>query len=62
MEEEAIWQWKTTQYEMKEPNRIAIPIEQDIVNIHTAFVLKMTERKNVFETIKQVFKKNKLKF
>ena len=26
------------QYEMKEPNRIAIPIEQDIVNIHTAFV------------------------
>ncbi len=25
------------QYEMKEPNRIAIPIEQDIVNIHTAF-------------------------
>ena len=25
------------EYEMKEPNRIALPIEQDIVNIHTAF-------------------------
>ena len=60
------------QYEMKEPNRIAIPIEQDIVNIHTAFcvgtepTLDCTPEddgeKNVFETIKQVFKKNKLKF
>ena len=66
---------KTTipaQYEMKEPNRIALPIEQDIVNIHTAFcvgtepTLDCTPEddgeKNVFETVKQVFKKNKLKF
>lgn len=60
------------QYEMKEPNRIAIPIEQDIVNIHTAFCVGTEPtldcnpeddgEKNVFETIKQVFKKNKLKF
>lgn len=60
------------QYDMKEPNRIALPIEQDIVNIHTAFCVGTEPtldcnpeddgEKNVFETIKQVFKKNKLKF
>ena len=60
------------QYEMKEPNHIALPIEQDIVNIHTAFCVGTEPtldcnpeddgEKNVFETIKQVFKKNKLKF
>ncbi|MFA6719698.1 MAG: phage portal protein [Prevotella sp.] len=59
-------------YEMKEPNRIALPIEQDIVNIHTAFSVGMEptldcqpeddKEKGVFEAIKQVFKKNKLKY
>ena len=59
-------------YDNKEPNRIALPIEQDIVNIHTAFCVGTEPtlecnpeddgEKNVFETIKQVFKKNKLKF
>lgn len=59
-------------YEMKEPNRIAIPIEQDIVNIHTAFTVGTDPTMNcqpedekeqgVLETVKQVFKKNKLRF
>lgn len=59
-------------YEYKDPNRIALPIEQDIVNIHTAFTvgtepaLNCTpddeKERGVFETLKQVFKKNKLKF
>ena len=32
---------KTTpaKYEKKEPNRISLPIEQDVVNIHTAFTV-----------------------
>ena len=60
------------QYELKEPNRIAIPIEQDIVNIHTAFTVgteptlgcqaEGDKENGVFETVKQVFKKNKLKY
>lgn len=59
-------------YEMREPNRIALPIEQDIVNIHTAFTVGIEptldcqtedeKEKSVFETVKQIFKKNKLKF
>ena len=59
-------------YEMKEPNRIALPIEQDIVNIHTAFTVgteptldcqpEDDKEKGVFEAIKLVFKKNKLKY
>lgn len=59
-------------YEMKEPNRIALPIEQDIVNIHTAFTVGIEptldcqtedeKEKSVFEAVKQIFKKNKLKF
>ena len=59
-------------YEVKEPNRIALPIEQDIVNIHTAFTVgtepkldctpEDDKERGVFETLKQVFKKNKLKF
>ena len=51
-----------------EPNRIAIPIEQDIVNIHTAFTVgtepEMTcdpgeSEKGIFEALKSVLKKNK---
>lgn len=59
-------------YEMKEPNRISLPIEQDIVNIHTAFTVGTEPtlkcetdddgEKNVFEAVKQIFKKNKLKY
>lgn len=59
-------------YEYKEPNRIAIPIEQDIVNIHTSFAVGInptldctpdSEReKSVFLAVKQIFKKNKLNF
>lgn len=59
-------------YEMKEPNRIALPIEQDIVNIHTAFTvgtepaIKCTpednEEKSVLECVKQILKKNKIRF
>ena len=59
-------------YEDKEPNRIALPIEQDIVNIHTAFTvgtepaIKCTpedkNEKGVLECVKQILKKNKIKF
>jgi SPP1 family phage portal protein len=61
-----------TKYEMKEPNRIALPIEQDIVNINTSFAVGIEpsmdctpeddKEKGVLETLKQVFKKNKLRF
>lgn len=60
------------QYEYKEPNRISLPIEQDIVNIHTAFTVGTEptlkcetdddDEKSVFEAVKQIFKKNKLKY
>lgn len=54
-----------------EPNRIAIPLEQDIVNIQTAFTVgtepKMecnTEESEVglFETLKVILRKNKVKY
>ena len=54
-----------------EPNRIAIPLEQDIVNIHTAFTVgtepEMTcdpaeTEKGIFEALKSVLKKNKIKY
>ncbi|MCH3993037.1 MAG: phage portal protein [Prevotella sp.] len=60
------------EYETKEPNRIALPIEQDQVNIHTAFTVG-TEPKldcnpfddkesTVFNVLKAIFKDNKLKY
>lgn len=59
-------------YELKEPNRIALPIEQDIVNINTAFTVgteptldctpEDDSEHGVFEAVRQIFKKNKLKF
>lgn len=59
-------------YDDKDPNRIALPIEQDIVNIHTAFTVgaeptldcvpEDDEERSVFEAVKQIFKKNKLKY
>lgn len=54
-----------------EPNRIALPLEQDIVNIQTAFTVgtepKMDctpeeSEKGLFEALKQVLKKNKIKY
>lgn len=59
-------------YDMKEPNRIALPLEQDNVNIHTAFTVgteptldctpEDEQERGVLETLRQVFKKNKLKY
>ena len=54
-----------------EPNRISLPLEQDIVNIQTAFTVgtepKMDctpddSEKGIFEALKQVLKKNKIKY
>lgn len=59
------------EYEDKEPNRIALPIEQDIVNIQTAFTVgtepKMTcepeeSEKGIFEALKKLLKANKMKY
>lgn len=54
-----------------DPNRIALPIEQDIVNIQTAFTVGTEpvldcqpdeSEENLLSALKQVFKKNKLKY
>ena len=54
-----------------DPNRIALPIEQDIVNIQTAFTVGTepildcqpdNSEEGLLAAIKQVFKKNKLKY
>lgn len=54
-----------------DPNRIAIPLEQDIVNIQTAFTVgsepKMEctpeeNEKGLFETLKVILRKNKIKY
>ena len=54
-----------------DPNRIALPLEQDIVNIQTAFTVgtepKMNctpdeSEKGIFEALKQVLKKNKINY
>ncbi len=54
-----------------EPNRIAIPLEQDIVNIHTAFTVGTEpamecnpeeSEKGLFSTLKRVLDKNKIKY
>lgn len=54
-----------------EPNRIALPIEQDIVNIQTAFTVGTEpildckpeqSEEGLFSALKQVFKKNKIKY
>lgn len=59
-------------YERREVNRIPLPLEQDIVNIHTAFTMgtepKLTcettdkDEQNIFEMLKSVLKRNKIKF
>lgn len=54
-----------------DPNRICLPIEQDIVNIQTAFTVGTEpvldcqpdqSEENLLSALKQVFKKNKLKY
>ena len=54
-----------------DPNRISIPLEQDIVNIQTAFTVGIEptlectpsdDDKPMYDAIVQVFKKNKLKY
>ena len=54
-----------------EPNRIALPIEQDIVNIQTAFTVGTEpvldcqpdkSEEGLLSALKQVFKKNKMKY
>lgn len=54
-----------------DPNRIALPLEQDIVNIQTAFTVgtepamectPADSEKGIFEALKQVLKKNKIKY
>lgn len=58
--------------EYKEPNRISIPLEQDIVNIHTAFTVGTEpeiscdtddeSEKSLLSALKQVLRKNKIKY
>ena len=62
---------KPEQKKLVDPNRIALPIEQDIVNIQTAFTVgteplldcKPEEsEESLLTALKQVFKKNKIKY
>lgn len=59
--------------EIKEidPNRIALPIEQDIVNIQTAFTVGLEpemectpekDEQSLFDTLKNLLKQNKIKY
>lgn len=58
--------------EYKDPNRIALPLEQDIVNIQTAFTVGTEpsidcdtdddSEKSLLSALKQVLKKNKIKY
>ena len=59
-------------YELKEPNRIALPIEQDIVNIQTSFTVGTEPtldcqpnddgEQGLFLAVGQTMKRNKLKY
>ena len=59
-------------YEQKEPNRIALPIEQDIVNIQTSFTVGTEptldctpngeDEQELLTAVKQTFKRNKLAY
>ena len=59
------------QKKLVDPNRIALPIEQDIVNIQTAFTVGTEplldckpeqSEEGLLTALKQVFKKNKIKY
>ena len=76
--EKQVWDEKTqanitipAQIKEVEPNRITIPLEQDIVNIHTAFTVGTEpeikcnpndSEKGLFDALKSVLKKNKIKY
>lgn len=77
--EETIYDEKTgksytrpAEYETKEVNRITIPLEQDIVNIQTAFTVGTEpsmdctpngdEEQKLLDAVKAVFKANKIKY
>lgn len=59
-------------YEQKEVNRIALPLEQDIVNIHTAFTVGIEpklyantdneETKTILDILRTIYRQNKIKF
>lgn len=59
-------------YDLKEPNRIALPIEQDIVNIQTSFTVgtepslkcqtEDSKEEGLLSALKQTMKRNKLKY
>ncbi len=63
-------------YKQEEVNRIALPLEQDIVNIHTAFTVgeeptleletyedeNKEDEQKFFKILKRVFKRNKIKY
>lgn len=63
---------KEAKYEKKEVNRIAIPIEQDIVNIHTAFTVGVEptlilesedeSEQSFLSAIKRLYRQNKMKY
>jgi len=63
---------KPARYEQVDVNRIALPLEQDIVNIHTAFTVGIeptlkpkTEDENtksIVEIIRSIYRQNKIKF
>ncbi|GJQ07522.1 hypothetical protein CAPN010_16800 [Capnocytophaga cynodegmi] len=63
---------KPARYEWQEVNRIALPLEQDIVNIHTAFAVgteptlsiesEGEEEQNLLTILKNIFKQNKIKY
>lgn len=78
-EEEESWDEATSQviktpakYEYKEPNRITLPIEQDIVNVHTAFTVGIEPKmicdtadkseEQIFSVLKKVLSKNRIKY
>lgn len=65
---------KPEKKDKKDVNRIAIPLEQDIVNIHVAFTVGQEPKiamvdadpdqnsQNVFSILKDILRKNKIKF
>lgn len=59
------------EYKDVEPNRIALPIEQDIVNIHTAFTVGLEplmectpadNEQGLFDTLRFILRQNKIKY
>lgn len=63
---------KPARYEEKDVNRIALPLEQDITNIHTAFTVGIEPKNKLvtegedaeqfFDVIKNILRQSKIKF